>query len=220
MPRPKDFSYLVGCTFGRLTVLTVYRHRPSDEKRSRAVADCTCDCGNLKTVEIHHLENGWTKSCGCLCGVARGGDGQSHTTEYRTWSTMMSRCNNPKSISYSRYGGRGIGVCDRWSGVNGYANFFSDMGKRPSKDHSLDRIDNCGNYSPENCRWASRAEQNANRERTAAMHASRKPVFITHDGFCLCASHWAERLGIPRKVITYNIRKGRTLQDVIQKYAP
>lgn len=85
--------------------------------------------------------------------------------EYSAWAQMIRRCTRPVYASFHRYGGRGIKVCDRWLGEEGFANFLADMGKRPSQGHSLDRRDNDGNYTPENCRWATSAEQARNQER-------------------------------------------------------
>lgn len=86
--------------------------------------------------------------------------GQSRTPEFRAWWDMRQRCLNPNVASYANYGGRGIRVCDRW---NDFSAFRADMGCRPSPAHSLDRIDNDGNYEPGNCRWATRSEQQRNK---------------------------------------------------------
>lgn len=85
---------------------------------------------------------------------------KSRSREYVSWCAMKGRCNNPSDPSYDRYGGKGITVCDRWNGS--YENFLADMGRRPSLRHSLDRIDNAGNYEPKNCRWATQSQQNFN----------------------------------------------------------
>src|SRR5579859_2869696 len=121
-----------------------------------------CDCGNEKTVRGSQLRPGHTISCGCRRNLKHGESrGEGLAAEWTSWRGMKSRCRDASHIAFKHYGGRGIKVCARW--IDSYENFLSDMGRKPSALHSLDRIDVDGNYEPSNCRWASQTEQRANR---------------------------------------------------------
>lgn len=122
---------------------------------------------------------------------------KSHIPEYKVWVAMKGRCLNPRNPSYKNYGGRGIAVCENWK--NSFSQFYEDMGPRPSKNMTLERIDNDGNYCPENCEWATRSSQNRNHRR------NRK---IQIDGETLCLTDWAEKYGICSKLVSQRISRG------------
>lgn len=157
---------ITGQRFGRWTVI----RRDGSNKFNKAMWWCKCDCGNEVSVLGKSLRVGDSTSCGCQRkekfrpspnnqnGLKHGMHG---SPEYITWIHMKARCSNPKDKRYKHYGGRGIKVCDRW--VDSFESFFSDMGKRPTSQHSIDRINVNGDYEPSNCRWATPTEQRHNR---------------------------------------------------------
>lgn len=129
---------------------------------------CQCECGSVRDVDGQSLRKGLSQSCGCLqremtskLGKSNASHGMVGSPEWKAWASMRGRCSNPNYRSYKNYGGRGIKVCDRW--IDSFEAFFADMGRRPSAKHSLDRINNEGNYEPGNCRWATTKEQALNK---------------------------------------------------------
>jgi hypothetical protein len=130
-------------------------------KRGQWVWHCRCDCGNEAVVPGFELRTGQIRSCGCLLKEATTKHGMSGTPEFFIWWGMQDRCMRTTTAYYDRYGGRGISVCKEWR--DSFAAFYRDMGPRPSPKHSLDRVNNDGNYEPGNCRWATKKEQAANR---------------------------------------------------------
>lgn len=204
--RRKD---LKGRRFGRLTVLG---DLPEPTKSGCTRWKCACDCGReciSKTTDLKRPH----PSCGCwgkeLQRAAVTKHGMSFSPEFFAWNSMISRCYNPNHASYRRYGGRNIQVCTRWRGS--FNDFYSDVGPRPSADHSIDRIDNDGHYSCGRCdecrsrcwqanvRWATRKQQQWNRS------VSR---MVTAFGRTLPLAQWADEKGLSRKVLAKRLKIG------------
>lgn len=201
---------LTGQRFGRLVVIG--EATPSDPTpggtQSRMRWLCRCDCGVERVVLRASLTSGNTKSCGCYRveeGIKKGKATKKHggyvgnypSPEWYTWSSMKSRCTNPKNPGYKHYGGRGITICERWAS---FENFLADMGKRPSDELSLDRIDVNGPYAPDNCRWATVKQQTRN---------TRRSVFVEFRGETKTVAEWCEIVGLCRNEYEARTKKGR-----------
>lgn len=168
MPRP--VINLRGQKFGKLKVI----ERAGATIENKITWRCHCECGKETIVCGVSLRSGNTRSCGCsrrLCGYLhkenlnskgnlRHGESNPPTREYKTWVNMKTRCSNHKRPGYKNYGGRGITICEYW--LNNYEAFLEDMGRCPN-GLQIDRINNDGNYEPENCRWVTPKQQSRNR---------------------------------------------------------
>ncbi|MFB6955481.1 AP2 domain-containing protein [Streptomyces sp. NPDC056309] len=181
----------IGARFGRLTV--VGEAVRGQSKRGKPYIGVRCDCGSEKTIRISTLGTN-AKSCGCLNSEVSSARSRTHgmrdSSEYAIWTSMKQRCLNPAHRRYENYGGRGITVCPRWQ--TSFEAFLADMGPRPSKDHTLDRLDNDRGYEPGNVAWRTYREQAANRRpqlrETCAKGHPRTPenVHVRPDGGRTC----------------------------------
>ena len=190
----------IGKKYGRLTVLELIGRT----KHGCLLYRCRCECGAIKNVESRGLTDGRVLSCGCLKSKSLN---MCQSITYKSWMSAKQRCYNPNNHNYSKYGGRGITMCDKWK--HSFVAFLHDMGERPSRLHTLDRIDTNGSYEPSNCRWATAKEQGNNR---------RDNHLIEIDGKTLTTSQFAEEYDINYSNIKMELRKGLTPKEIITKY--
>lgn len=194
---------LTGLTFGRWLVLAF----EGRDRHGKRVWRCHCSCQRERVMTSTELRSPKRNSCVC---VRRGNykHGQSLTPEYTVWAGMIQRCTNPNHIVYRHYGGRGITVCERWR--NSFSDFISDMGQRPSPKHSLDRIDNAGNYESGNCKWVEKSVQARN---------TRRNHFITWNGKTQTATDWSTELHITFGTVVRRSRAGINLSGTKKEAA-
>jgi hypothetical protein len=192
---------LTGRTFGLLRVVGKNAPRPA----GRTEWLCLCECGQTKIAIGQYLKSGVTTSCGCTTSAKRSKSftthGMAHTPTWCCWVGLRARCNNPNNGSYSRYGGRGIKVCERWE--RSFEDFYADMGPRPSSAHSIDRIDNDKGYEPGNIRWATQIEQCNNR---------RSSRVITWNGETRTLAEWGRVTGLGCGVIQGRLTAGWSVE--------
>ena len=218
MPKAID---LTGQQFHFLTAIR--RAENSAEGKARWV--CRCVCGKEVTVAAADLKKKKTstKSCGCmrskLLGEARTTHGMSHHPAWGVWHSMKQRCLDPNHRAYHNYGGRGIKVCERW--LESFENFWADMGSTWQKGLDLDRIDNNGNYSPENCRWTTRRENVLNQRRTAFIDTpqGRLPISVASEmtGIGATTLYYRKTHGWPKEsmLATPDYRHASTTSGIV-----
>ncbi len=206
------FIEMVGKKFGRLSVL----ERDSTGNNGAVTWKCRCDCGNIVSVNGSALRNGHTSSCGCYqkdiatvsakqMGQKNTRHGMSYERIHGIWRGMKQRCSDPNSDDYKNYGARGITVCPEWSeSFEAFRDWALANGYRD--DLTIDRIDNDGPYAPENCRWATGAEQNNNRRNTR---------LVTFNGKTQSLQQWANETDIPRGTIAARLRTGWSVERAL-----
>lgn len=197
---------LVGKRFDRLLVLE-RKGSVCNHARWR----CRCDCGGEALVTTSHLNRGHTRSCGCVRkeiasrqGKASATHGMTGTPLYKIWVGIKTRCSNPRVQEFKNYGGRGIMMCARWR--DSFEAFVEDMGPRPTSKHSIERVDNDGNYEPDNCIWLEKRLQGRNTRRT---------MWLEFRGRRLRLSEWANEVGLRPRTLYQRLERGWSLKKAL-----
>jgi hypothetical protein len=196
---------LSGKIYGRLTVISRTENRG---KRQYVAWDCLCSCGKNHVTTTAKLVKGATRSCGCLQRDLISNLTRKHSDtkskEYNSWSHIKSRCTNPNNAGYKWYGARGIKMHPEW--VESYESFLNHVGRAPSKEHSIDRVDNNGHYVPGNVRWATKREQVNNRRTT---------TYLEYNGEKRPFTEWCEVLNINYRVLRTRLGFGWTVERAL-----
>lgn len=197
----------------KINLLTVICEVDPIERKGKKIKllNCICDCGKKIIVRSGNFKNGHTKSCGCIRGEINKTHGLSlnengrHTRLYNIWTFIKIRCYNKKSKNFHTYGGRGIIMCDKWK--NSYEEFHLwSISNGYKETLSIDRIDNNGNYCPDNCRWSTSKEQCNNK---------RNNVVYTFDGRTQTQKQWCDELGLNRTTVAGRIKSGWTIEQAL-----
>lgn len=199
MRETKTHKDISGIRFGRLTAVSKERDDPKGDYWL-----CQCDCGNTKVIRCDALMTGRTKSCGCLTREVQRKrktvHGLYNSRLYRIFYAIHQRCDNKNDSKYQYYGGRGISVCDEWSGKNGFISFYEWSMQNGYKENlTIDRIDNSKGYAPCNCRWATRSEQSENMRRTIRIYVDGKSITLREA---------SKKYGVNRETIYNRIKSG------------
>lgn len=201
------FQDIAGTRFNRLVVLRRVDNLPGSNLTRW---ECQCDCGNITQVSRANLTTGHTTSCGCYAmELAKGNKygethGQSRTRLYSTWQGMKQRCYDKNVVEYQYYGAKGISVCEDWMDFPAFSAWAKANGYK--RHLTIDRIDNAGNYTPENCRWVTAKQQSRNKTTTR---------FVEFGGVSKCVAEWSEELGIPTNTINNRLNRGMGAEDAL-----
>lgn len=198
-------GYAIDITNQKFNRLTAIRFSHKQEPRYHYWL-FKCDCGNEKTIRKSHVLSNKTLSCGCYSQDRKNRMKIGAITRdpiHHTWEGIKSRCGNINNPAYKDYGGRGIRICDTWLD---FRKFKEDMGERPSKNHSIDRINNDGNYEPSNCRWATKREQSRN---------TRKNRNFIINGVTRCVTDWANYYKIDTFLVFLRLRRGWSIKEAL-----
>jgi hypothetical protein len=199
----KSKAISIGDVYGRFTVLGVFK---DSEKPKHTLTKVQCSCGSpARYVRTDTIKNGTSKSCGCLQKESTTKHGRWKHPLFKVWKSMVSRCTNETDRKYRRYGGRGITICERWQDLEC---FIEDMEPTYKQGMTIDRINNDGPYSKENCRWATKSQQNRNYSRN---------VILEHNGKRMCAADWAIELNISPFLLYDRLSRGWSAHDALTK---
>lgn len=202
-------TYVIGQTYHQLIVIDDMERRDD----GHIVMLCQCTCGNMSTPILANLVTNTSKSCGCrnIQGIIDRNitHGLTHHPLYRVLAQMIQRCTNPNNDAYQYYGARGISICDSWSSLSNVQNFITwakANGWYEGCGLSIDRIDNDGPYSPDNCRWVTNEEQ---------MNNTRSNVWLTCSGKSMTLKQWANDLGVDYRVISARLSRGWSVHNAL-----
>lgn len=203
MPKKIDLS---GMEFGRLLVIKDAGKRNANKK---IIYLCKCNCGNVVEVAGQELKKGDTKSCGCLRKEMMTTHNSYQTRLYKIWAGMISRCYCETATGYKHYGARGIKVCEEWRKFETFSEWSCESGYKD--DLTIERKNVNGDYCPENCKWATRKEQNRNR---------RNNVFVTIKGLKMTLIDVSEKYQMDYKTVWLRYGAGLRGEEIIKPLQP
>lgn len=204
-PLPKRVKNLTGVRRGLLVALKYIG--TMENRHARWL--CQCDCGNMHEVDGATFLRWMCRSCGCyrdkISQESHTTHGKTNTPEYQVWLGIIKRTEDPTHQSWKNYGGRGLKMCDKWR--NSFEAFLADVGLRPSKGHSLDRLNNSLGYFPENCAWKTSVQQARNR---------RNNHLITYKNETITLAEMTERLGFTKHMLRQRLNSGMTVEEAVE----